>query len=234
MPVKPVETIEPDTAETISSVLNKINKIDYKTFSAKAEVDYSENSNNNSFDAKINMYKDSMIWVSITGPLGIEVARALITKDSVKVMNKLNRDYIIRRIDYLQNQLGLPLSLSALQDLLVGNAIFIDKNNSSYTRQGNELSVTSQAKDFKNFLTVLLPYYLPTLSRLEDADASRNISANLKYGDYKNSDNINFSTARNIQVNYKSKIEIKLNYKSYSFNNEISTPFSVPDRYTIK
>jgi len=37
------------------------------------------------------MQKDSIIWVSLTGLLGIEGYRMIVNKDSVKLMNKLKK-----------------------------------------------------------------------------------------------------------------------------------------------
>ncbi len=232
--VNPAEKVEIDENESIATVLSKLNKIDYKTFSGKAEVDYAQNNKSNSFDAKINMFKDSLIWLSVIGPLGIEVGRGIITKDSVKIINKFNREYIPRSISYLKDQLGLPFNFSDLQDLIVGNTVLIEKDGSSYTRQGNELAISSKGASFKNLLTVFLPNYLPSVSQLEDVDTDRKITATLKYDNYKTLDNRYFSTLRNILVNYKTKIDIRLNFKSFGFNSEISTPFSVPESYSMK
>ena len=225
-------TVEP---LSMSAVLSKLNRISYSTFSAKAEVDFTDGAGKkNNFDVKVNMFRDSLIWMSLTGPLSIEGARAIITRDSVKIINKLNREYLPRSIAYLQEKSGLPLDLATLQDLLIGNPIFIDKENSSYTKEGNAILISSQTRIFKNLLTALLPDYLPSQINLEDVDASRNRSAALQYGEYKFNDNIYFSTLRNIHVNYKTTLEVQLNYKSYSFNGAISTPFSVPKGYAVK
>lgn len=220
--------------ETMSSVYSKLNRALYTTFSGKAAVDYTENNKTTSFDLKLNMYKDSLIWGSAIGPLSIEVIRILVTKDSVKILNRLSREYTARSISFLKDQTGLPLNLGAMQDLLIGNPVFLDSANSSYTREGPALQITSQDNHFKNILTVLMPGYLPSLSQLEDISNNDHYTAELKYDGYKTANNLRFSTIRNIKVQYKKPIAVSLNYKSYNFDTEISTPFSVPDRFTIK
>ena len=223
-----------DTAmvtETISTVLEKINHITYSTFSGKAEVSYTAKGNTKNFDIKVQMASDSLIWVSVTGALGIEGARALITKDSVRIINKLNKQYITASYVYLQEQLGLPVDLETLQDLLVGNPVFIDTNNSSYTKQDSNIEITSRTKYFRNLLTVLAPDYLPSDSKLEDVDANRSRSAELSYGNYEKANNFQFPRARQINVKYKTDIQITFNYKSFNFNEAISAPFTVPKGY---
>lgn len=218
--------------ETMSTVLSKLNHIEYTTFSGKTDVDFTDaKGKKNSLDAKILIDKNNLIWISTTGPLGIEVARAMITKDSVKILNKLQREYITASIGYLQDQLGLPLDLATLQDLLVGNPVFLDKFSSSYTKKDNNLLISSQTRFFKNLITVLMPGYLMSHSLLTDVDASRNRTAALSYDGYKTAGSFSFPVQRNIVVDHKGKTQINLNYKSFNFNESLSTPFAVPSGY---
>ncbi len=49
------------------------------------------------------LQKDKIIWISINATLlGIEAFRAVITPDSVKVLNKLDKVYQLRSVSYLQ------------------------------------------------------------------------------------------------------------------------------------
>lgn len=237
---KPISTSETkqeqphptDSSETINSVLSKLNTIRYNTFSGKIDVSYNDsNDKDYNFDVKLNIQNDEFIWMSVTGPLGFEIARVLITKDSVKILNKFQKQYIAANLDYLQTQLGLPLDLETMQNILIGNPVFINAENSSYIKEENNLIISSQTKYFQNFLTVALPDYLPQISKLQDVDVAKNRSAILSYSDYKNENEQQFSKARNIKVNYKTNIEIILKYKSYTFNGSISNPFSVPSNY---
>src|SRR5690606_10045710 len=61
-------------------------EIDFKTFQAKSKTTLSLDGK--TFDVNLNLRikKDEVIWASITAFAGIEVARVLITPDSVKVM----------------------------------------------------------------------------------------------------------------------------------------------------
>lgn len=220
-----------DKAEPVSSVLAKLNHIDYNTFQGKMDVDYSNNGDKKSFDLKIQMTRDEKIWLSVIGPLNIEVARGIITKDSVKLINKFEKTYLEGSIAYLQEKIGLPLDLHILQDIIVGNPVFIDNNNSSYTVQNNAIVIDSKTKYFTNLLTVLLPGYLIADSKLQDVDSSKQRSAALVYKEYKNTGTFSFPTSRNIQVQYKKNISITFNYKSFGFNEPVTMPFSVPDSY---
>ncbi len=94
-----------DSSIFIRNTLNqlKANRIAYNTFSAKVNIDYRDAADKNyNVNAIIRMYRDSAIWISANAVLGIEALRVLITKDSVKVLNKLEKTYSARSVDYLQ------------------------------------------------------------------------------------------------------------------------------------
>ena len=74
------------------------NKISFTTFSAKIDVDYQGTDGKKyNVNANLRMYKDSVIWISVTGLFGIEGLRAYITKDSVKILNKLDKIYTSKK-----------------------------------------------------------------------------------------------------------------------------------------
>src|SRR4026208_2558948 len=67
--------------------------ISFNTFSGKIKVNFDDSrGKNNDFNAFIRIRKDSVIWVSINAALGIEAFRIMITPDSVKVLNKIDKE----------------------------------------------------------------------------------------------------------------------------------------------
>jgi hypothetical protein len=225
-----------DTARLIRSVLNRMesNLVDYNTFSSKIDVDYRGGDNKHyDVNANLRMYKDSAIWVSINAVLGIEAMRILITRDSVFLLDKLNKTYVERRVDYLQEVTSLPLNLRTLQNLLIGNPVFLDSNIVSYNVSSDQASVSllSIGNWFKNLLTLTATDNMLVHSKLDDTDISRSRTANLSYGDYENKKGKLFSTKRRISVSEKNKLDISLNFKQYDFNQEVNFPFTIPRNY---
>lgn len=223
-----------DTVQMIRDVLNKVHssRIDFRTFSAKINVDYS-GSDGKKYDvnANIRMYKDSVIWIAVNALLGIDAMRLLITKDSVKLLDKLNKTYTARSVDYLQEITSLPLNLYNLQDLIIGNPIFLDSNIVSYSASSNQIALLSLGKLFKNLITLNEADKTLQHSKLDDANPARNRTADLTYTDYESKKGLLFSTQRRIVVTEKSRLDIKLGFRQYDFNQEISFPFSVPKNY---
>src|ERR1043165_5848418 len=132
-----------DTVQFIQAAYAGImkNHIDFKTFSAKINIDYVDADDKNyNVNANLRMYKDSAIWISITAIFGIEGLRAYITKDSVKLLNKQDKVYTARSVSYLQEMTALPLDLASLQDVLIGNPVFVDSNIVSYSKTPANIS----------------------------------------------------------------------------------------------
>src|SRR5215204_182640 len=106
------DTPKSDTQQIIQNTLQQMqnNRIAFKTFNAKLGVDYKGiDGKGHDVNANIKMYKDSAIWVSVNAILGIEAMRLLITKDSVKLLNKLEKTYAARGISFLHETTSLPL-----------------------------------------------------------------------------------------------------------------------------
>lgn len=67
------------------------------------------------------MRRDSIVWLSMTATMGMEVLRAKISNDSVWIVNRLEKTYLTEPLDTVSAQLGMPLSLPLVQTLLLDN-----------------------------------------------------------------------------------------------------------------
>jgi len=224
-----------DSLRFIKETYSKIiaHHIDFTTFSAKVDVDYIDAADKKyDVNANLRMYKDSAIWVSINAVFGIEGLRALITKDSVKILDKQDKVYTARSIKFLQEVSAVPFDLPTLQDLLIGNAVFLDSNIVSYTRSGNMISLLSIGPIFKNLITISGDNMLIQRMKLDDVDDLRNRTGDVTYSDYENKKGVDFAVTRKITFAEKKKLDIRLKFKQYNFNEALNFPFSVPKNYT--
>lgn len=62
--------------------------------------------------------QDSLIWMSITPLMGLELARALATPQSVLLMNRIERSYCEYPLDIAQKEFGLPVEIKDVNDIL--------------------------------------------------------------------------------------------------------------------
>lgn len=228
------ESAKRDSIQFIADIYRQLanNKINFKTFSAKIKVNYTD-ADNRKYDvnAFVRMYKDSVIWISINAIFGIEALRAYITKDSVKLLDKQNKVYTARAVSYLQEVSALPLDLNTLQELIIGNPVFLDSNIAAYSKIGDEISLISIGDYFKNLVTLNASDKLIRRSKLDDVKMIRNRTCDLTYSDYENKNGVNFSTKRKISIAEKKKLDIEMDFRQYDFNEELTFPFSLPRNY---
>jgi len=101
-----------------------------KRFSAHCEV----NGKGQSLKGSIKILKDSIIMVQINAPTGIlEVARLYITPDSVKLIDRLKKKYVLSDFTYLSKKLGMNTDFNTLQSILT-NSIFQFKDKDEKER----------------------------------------------------------------------------------------------------
>ena len=231
----PPEDLRADSIRFIHMTLGSLerNRIDFQTFSAKLKAHYQGSDGKDyEFNAFIRIRKDSLIWVLVNAGLGIEAFRMQITPDSVKVLDKLKKIVRLRSVSYLQEAIHLPVDFKTLQDLLIGNPIFLDSSNILfYKKEQAGLSLMSIGNLFKNYLTLNAGNNTLQHSKLDDTDPMRARTCDLTYGDYTQVDDKLFSTYRKISVAEKYKVDIELIYKQAKFNDPLSINFVIPKNY---
>lgn len=224
-----------DSLQLIRKIFNQVKnrKIEFKTFSAKIKVDYSDKDGKGpDLTVFVRMEKDSVIWLSINATVfSYEAFRVLITPDSVIVLNKKDKQVQFRSLSYLQELTQLPFDFSTLQDLIMGNPIYLDSNVVSFKQSESSLLISSTGKFFKHLMTLSNTDFLLQHSKLDDVNVTRNRTCDLTYTDYENKNDKLFSTGRKITVAEKSKLDIEMNFKQYSFNETLSFPFAIPKNY---
>lgn len=117
------QEVKPTSKSHIDSVFQRLknNEIheDWMRFSFKAEAKSTQGNYN--FSGQIRIRKDSVIWMSLSPALGIEMIRLKITTDSVFMLNKLKKTYLRKPVSFINNFLGTDLDFDMVQSLLLGN-----------------------------------------------------------------------------------------------------------------
>lgn len=102
------------------------------------------------FSYKIHVLRDSLIWIKVT-KFGFEGARALIRKDSVFVINRLERTFTAADYSLVKKYTGLEGDFEMVQNILLGNFKSIpaqqtlkvkDKRATPYVYRGTEGNYT--------------------------------------------------------------------------------------------
>jgi hypothetical protein len=227
-----------DSTKLLAEIKSNIykNHIDFNTFSAKIKVQYEDgNGKQPDVNAFVRMYKDSVIWISINATfLNIEAFRMMITKDSIFIINKLDKVKSYHPLSYLEDVAHIPLDLHTLQELIIGNPIYVGGKIVSFKKTENRTLISTSGKLFKNLITLSSDNNLLIRSKLDDLDVLQNRTADISYGEYENIGTNSFPTYREITVAEKTKVDIVLFFKQYDFNKELSFPFNMPKNYKVK
>ena len=231
-------TVSPDSIRGARNILNSLekNRINFTTFSAKIKVEYEDkNGKQPDFNAFIRLYKDSVLWVSISATfLGIEAFKILITPDSIIIVNKLDKQVEYHEFNYIEDIAKIPLTFSTLQDLIIGNPVYTGDSIVSFRQTENHILIGTIGKLFKNLITIAADNNLIERSKLDDINIGQNRTADLSYNTYEKNNGVSFATYREITVAEKTKVDITLQFKQYEFNKELSFPFNIPRNYKTK
>ncbi|MDZ4847426.1 MAG: lipoprotein insertase outer membrane protein LolB [Chitinophagales bacterium] len=204
-------------------------RIQYEWFSAKARVSYEDNSTSKSFTAAIRMRKDSVIWISVTSMLGVEVARLLIHNDSVFLLDRLNKIYRHEPLSLLEQYFSFPLKIDLLQKMLVGNALFIAPEQAKIKQEKNKYTVASENEQYKYTLSFDSDNLAISTEHLTDIQSGRSIL--LVFDEYKSEEERLFSYARTISVKADEPIELSLKFSKVKWDEPLTFPFQVSEKY---
>ncbi|MFW5663802.1 MAG: DUF4292 domain-containing protein [bacterium] len=97
------------------------NQADYSWLSTRFSGSVVWKDQSHSIAGSMRIRKDSAIYISLAPLLGIEVARALITPDSVKLLNRLESTYYVGDLKILNSMFNADVDYYMLQALLTGN-----------------------------------------------------------------------------------------------------------------
>lgn len=232
--------------QVFDSMVNKQVRFHYLT--AKAAVDYTDKSGEtNSFDVNIRMCQDSAIWISIIPLLGIEVSRLLVTKDSVIVLDRVHKTYLKRDMQYFEEQLKTNVSYEMLQAVMIGNYFQYQKTEklkSMYEEEPYIILSSLNKRQVKRALEEKDPTkpvvqdfwidgnYRIARSRITDEKLDRWVETN-----YKNFTDVNgYLFPLNLVITLASNTPtiMKIEYTKVSTMEELSMPFTVPEKYQAK
>ncbi|WP_372754585.1 DUF4292 domain-containing protein [Labilibaculum sp.] len=222
-----------------------------KRFTANFSVD----GISKSFKGSIKIEKDSLIWIDITASVGIPVARLLISPDSVKMINRLKKNYFVDDLDFFSEKLNVDLDFYAFQSILTNSIFRMDneEKEKAFIRSFNGkivnnkyvfISEKSRKIDRKlkkdklrklnnsNYQRIDID---PSLLRITDIlvkefDDSREIS--LKYRDFTVFENQKFPQRLIFKVkDPKHLLSCNIKFNKLAFSEDLKFSFTIPEKY---
>ncbi len=206
--------------------------IDYKWFEGKCNASYAGGFNELSFVSNFRLKKDEFIWISVTGPLSIEGGRALITPDSVQMIDRINRKYYKGTFQQFCMKYNLPITFVQLQELIVGN-VLNEKTLKGPSKTENDFKIFEEnTKEYSKNVYINLINYTVDKIGLKDRLTQRELLLN--FANYSESKGKLFSQNRIIEINtHHEKSTIQMQFSKFLFDKEVEFPFAIPERYEI-
>lgn len=224
----------------------KSNELKYTFFSSRFATSFYQNKNETSFSGQIRIYKDSLIWISISPVLGIEMARLLITNDSIKYMNRINNNYFISDFNYINTLINSTLDFDMLQSFLTGNDFSFYENTSFKAQIDNQeyKLVTTNRRKLKKYVRnnqeINIPLQNIWLSP-ETFKINRVMIRELTQEGRKLEGRYQYEGIGNqlVPVNLLFDLEtsenkniIKVDYSKINITDSLQFPFRIPEKYT--
>ena len=220
-----------DSVIMVKGIVNKIanKKIGFKTMNAKVKMDYETISDKKSFIANLSIQKDSGIYITMRFDLGIIGVKAFINKDSIFLSFPQDKKIERHPLSYLQELVKIPLSYQTIEDLVIGNPIFMDSVDIiSYKVINERLQVSLLGKLFKNLVILSEDNTKLVELKLDDVDAAKHRTCDIIYSQHTLVKNMQFPLNRNISINAQTKLDIGMEIKEFNFDEPLKYTFSVP------
>lgn len=216
-PAPPASAVTDESAIIIDSIRYRQLQFEYLTGRAKVHV-VMENEETD-FTANIRMKRDSAIWVSISPALGVEAVRLLMTVDSIRVIERLEKKRYARNYGYFRSYTSLPVDFFTMQQLILGQPLFL-KDHYEVTAADTAISLTLNEAAVTDSLVVNRSYQM-TFQQLHDSASSMetvNSQFDIQY-------NPPFSLWRKITLRQKGVMTIEINFSRIKLNEPVKFPF---------
>lgn len=117
------EIPEPRSASFLKKKLDAVDRSEIEAMNAQARIFFDGNGQSIAATANVIWIRDSILWLNVK-KFGLEAARALITKDSVYLLNRLEKSYSVKGLESLQREYSLPAGFELIQSLLLATPWF--------------------------------------------------------------------------------------------------------------
>ena len=241
---EPVFTKAPKAQILIDSVLNS--QFEFEWLSAKISGKYKDAKQSFSFKGNMKIKKDSLIWMSISPGLGLELGRVLMDKDSIRFMNRFEKTYYKSSYNDLSVKVQSPLSFQRIQALLLGNPFDEFTAKKYYADIVNQLFTLSSlsAKQIKKvernrrksneeiYWAEINPINSKILSQ-QYKNYHLNRTLAVEYQDFESHETFDFAESIDLSILTDQEVSLSLSYSKIHLNKVQKFPFNVPNSYEI-
>ena len=237
--------LKTEPADTVfEKVLHR--EFQFQWLSAKADIDYTESSGDKiSFSVNMRACNDSVIWLSVAPLLGIEAVRALISRDSVHLLDRVHHSYIRRDYQYLDDLLKIKVTFSMLQAIITGKYFSgIDGEKIQSVYEESPYYILSTLPKLKTIRTAeennpehprVQDFWIDTdyrivKTKIQDDPLKRALT--VEYNNFTSVKDKFFPRLIRLLAESNKSAVIEIKYTKFSFDGPLNFPFSVSEKYS--
>ncbi len=118
----PVEKLPKKKDKELIETLDSLSNIKPKTFYSKLSVDYKDTTRDISFKTSLKIVTDSAVNAIITYAK-IPIVTTMITNDTITLVNKKDKCYIIQTLSYIKENFGIDFTYTNIEELFLGRPL---------------------------------------------------------------------------------------------------------------
>ncbi len=221
------------------------NEFNCDWLNGKASANMIWKNENIDFNVTIRMRIDSVIWLSISPGLGVELMRVIIKKDSVKFMDKIQKRYWVSDFKYLNKVFNIPVTFDMLQSVICGNYFsYMDETKPRSAYIDNQYYLLSNLvrkrklrseEDIDLTKKIIQDVWLSPenyrIAASSTEDRKAKVKFELRYTDFRQVETKFFPFHCNINLKAEKPFQISVEYSKVSINKPLEFPFNIPDNY---
>lgn len=223
----------------------RTNQLDFSTFSSKYSASFSQGRKSAEFTGQLRIIRDSAIWVSISPAFGIEMIRLLVTQDSVKYINRIDKLYYSGDYSILQKFLDANVDFDILQALIIGNDFryyedvgfraSVDDREYKLSTSGRRKTIKQAESDRNPIILVQNIWLDPQTFKITRVDLKEyqkdNKHLGLWYSNFQPVDEQVMPGNVRLKIVSKDVVDVNFDFNRPVINPALTLPFSIPQSY---
>lgn len=222
--------------------LDSLSKIEPRTFYSKLDINYKDSTTDISFKTSLKIVADSAISAIITYAR-IPIVTAMVTKDTITVVNKREKCYTIQSLDYLKTTFGVDFTYENMEELFLGKPLdynveqkyFVDHDPFHYSISTHKKR-DKKRMDRRPKEDIVLNYILSndgkSLQQTTIKSPSDSTEITVIYEQRQEVNGINVPKVVHMHIKAKEKgIYIKMDYEKVEINEPQELIIIIPEKY---
>ncbi len=223
----------------------------YNSFSAKFSAKYKSETMNRGLSGNLRIYRDSVIWLSVSPGFGIEAAAALLTPDTAMFVNNLNSTYYAGGYEKLREMFHIDVDFQTIQSIftnklfiypagksldafkyyeLLGDSTYYQLQSIPKKQLQKLLDDNTATKPVLHTVRIMPKRFTPENVSITDYAGDKKMR--LGYSDFEETDGRYLPQKTDIELySGEKKVTVNLRYHRIKFNTNPKIYFSIPAEF---